>query len=294
LIDLTLLGIHLNITLGTDPTGSSLPKLLAEKTVGAFIPQATIQITSADPYLETRTRADQPFNMVIAIGKLPKPESNTPAGVPTKVKLARSYKLYHPTLHVPMENGSGQGTYDQAYEFNLNGTYTFPGLYQNLPGPSPTQVMGEETFTATVKVGSNSSDAQIASKTVKIWPVGAAEIQGLVEGKIYPAAPESLRVSYTNAYPASDSYVQIYKGEPQLNKSGTIIASSMFPLNSFEPQSSFRPIAEYAESVIEDGTYTMEVMTVTPFNDRKPERLTYATFQIKRSMEIRGSVSTME
>lgn len=42
----------------------------------------------------------------------------------------------------------------------------------------------------------------------------------------------------------------------------------------------------------EDGTYTIEVLTVTPFDERRPERVTYVTFDIDRTIKVRGALST--
>ncbi|RYD37814.1 MAG: hypothetical protein EOP87_02780, partial [Verrucomicrobiaceae bacterium] len=120
LIDLTVLGIHLDINLGGSPSASALPQLLAEKTIGSYIPEANVSLTSADPYFPPRTRADQPFSATVAVGRLPLDATDLPEGVPTKVTMARSYKLYERTLHIPAENGTGQGTYDQGLEFDRN------------------------------------------------------------------------------------------------------------------------------------------------------------------------------
>ena len=159
LVDVKALGLHLDINLGEDPSASSLPKLLAEKAVGSFIPEATVTLASADPYFPPRTRADQPYTVKIAISRLPvaRPDSQIPDSAPTKVRLERSYKLYHPTLRVPVENGSGQGSYGEAFEFTLNGTYSIPTVYQNLPGTSPTRVIGEESHSALIRLGSGSA-----------------------------------------------------------------------------------------------------------------------------------------
>lgn len=294
LLDVSLLGLHLNINLGSDPTGSSLPDLIAEKLVGTFIPEANITLTSQDPYRPARTRADQPYNANIRITRLPVPGQELPPGVPEKVTLEKNYKLYHPTLHIPSENGSGQGSYDQAYEFTLNGSYTMPNLYQNLPGNSPTKAIGEESFEAYVRVGSGNARAKVGSATIQIWPVCSAVIEGIDTSRIHHEPPRDARVVLTDLYPDSVTYAQIYTGPPSLGTDGFKIPSSVFSINTFAPQNTVVPLTDLIDGISADGVYTVEVLTITPFNDRRPERIAYLSFNLKRSINIRASMSTME
>ena len=294
LVDVDLLGLHLDIILGPDTSASSLPHLLAEKAVGAYIPDAVVRMSSADPYFPPRTRADQPYAATVAIGRLPAEGVQVPQGVPKKVRLDKSYKLYHPTLHIPAENGSGQGSYDQSLEFNLNGTYSMPVLYQNLPGDSPTHAIGEETFSASVRLGTDNKLAKIGSATIQIWPVGTAEIQNIDPTKRYAAIPENVQAVLTDLYPDSVTYAQIYKGAPELGKTGHKIPSSVFSINTFAPQNTIVPLQDLKDGITDDGLYTIEILTVTPFNHRQPERVSYTTLDIKRTIEVRSSIATME
>src|SRR5690606_2565755 len=158
-------------------------------------PEAVVRIESEDPHFPPRTRADRPYSASIAVSRLPLEGQEIPEGVPTKVTLDKSYKLYHPVLHIPSENGSGQGNYSESIEFRLNGTSGIPAIYQTLPGASPTKSIGEETFSAFVNVGANHARAKIGSSTIQIWPVCSAAIQGIEPGKVYPGAPETGQVA---------------------------------------------------------------------------------------------------
>lgn len=294
LLDVSVLGIHLDITLGDDPSGAKLPEMLAEKVVGAFIPEAVVRLQSGDPYFPPRTRADQPYTASIAIGRLPTEGQEIPEGVPTKVTLDKSYKLYHPTLHIPSENGSGQGNYSASLEFSLNGTYGIPSIYQSLPGNSPTKSIGEETFSAFVNLGTNGSRAKIASSTIQIWPVCNAEIQGIDPGKVYAGPPANGKVVLTDLYPDSVTYAQIYKGSPSLGSDGFKIPSSIFSVNTFAPQNTVVPLSDLIAGITDDGTYTIEVLTITPFHNRQPERVAHLSFELKRTISVRATMATME
>eukprot|EP00903_Cladosiphon_okamuranus_P004064 g4062.t1 len=294
LVDLNVAGIQIDIILGDDSSGSPLPQLLDEQVVGTYIPGATITLNSGDPYRPVRTRADQPYSMSVSIDRLPLPDQDIPAGVPTSVVLEKSYKIYHPTLHVPTQDGSGQGSYSDGLEFDLNGTYTLPEIYQHLPGVSPIRVIGEETFTASVRIGDPGAKATIGSATIQIWPVGTAEIQGIAPDEVYRGVPTGIQVVLTDLYPDSVTYAQIYKGSQALGRTGYVIPSSVFSINTFAPQNTTVPLLDLENAIDGDGTYTIEVLTITPFNNRQPERVAYTTFDVKRTIRVNGMVSTMD
>lgn len=295
LLDLDLLGIHLDINLGGDGGDGSLPSLLAEKTVGTYYPDASVVLTSEDPYPTPRTRADRPYGFRFSVRKLAEaPATPGPFAGPTKVRVERSYKLYEPTLHVPAPNGTGQGRYSDAYEFQRNGDYSAAVVYQTLPGDRPTKAIGEETFSAYVQVNSAGQEARIAASTIQVWPVCGAEIQGIEAGKRYQGVPETAKVVMTDLYPDSVTYAQIYKGEAGPGHSGHVIPSSVVSFNTYAPQNAVVPLSAITDGIDGDGTYTIEVATITPFNQRKPERISWVTFIIDRTLEVNGLVGTKE
>ncbi|MBK1884010.1 hypothetical protein JIN85_16440 [Luteolibacter pohnpeiensis] len=295
LVDLDLLGIHLDITLGSDSTEDSLPNLVYEKTVGAYLPEATVTLSSEDTYVPIRTRADQPYGVSVAISRLPDADADVPETAPTSVRLAKSYKLYHPTLHVPSDNGSGQGVYGGAYELSRNGTFSIPTVYQELPAESPTRAIGEETHFVQVAVGPDKALATIGSATIQIWPVAVAKIEGIPEPAKFTGIPANLTMEVTDPYPQSQTYAQIYKGEPELGRSGAVITSSIIVLNDYAPPSEpvKLPLLDLDSLIDDDGIYTIEIVTVTPFNGGEPERIAYTSFELDRSVKVRSLATTL-
>lgn len=291
LVDVDLLGIHLDVILGGSGDYQPLPQLIDEITVGAHMPSAALILRSEDTYYPPRTRADRPFAMDLSIRKLAEP--GDPLGGIGKVRLDRDFKFYHPDLHVPYPNGAGQGSYGESFEFTRNGDFSDREIYQALPAESPTKACGEETFTACVKLGSD-REAAIASSTIQIWPVCDAVIQGVEAGKRYTALPPDARVVCGDLYPDSVTYAQIYKGQPALGTSGRIIGSSVVSFNTYAPQDAVVPLTLSEDDIEEDGIYTIEVLTVTPFNARRPERVTHITFEIDRTLKVRGTLATVE
>ncbi|MEK7950125.1 hypothetical protein [Luteolibacter soli] len=292
LVDVNLLGIHLDVILGGSGDYQPLPKLVDEVTIGTYLPTATLTLRSEDTYNPPRTRADKPFSMKLGIRKLTEP--GDPLGGVSKVKLTRDFKFYHPDLFVPYPNGAGQGSYDEAFEFTKNGDFADPEIYQMLPAASPTKACGEETFTAKVPLGGNGREAAIATSTIQIWPVCDATIENLEAGKRYTGIPPQARVVCNDLYPDSLTYAQIYKGQPSLGTTGRIIGSSVVSFNTYSPQDAVVPLTVSESDIKEDGTYTVEVLTVTPFDQRKPERIAYVTFDIDRTIKVNASLATAE
>jgi len=60
------------------------------------------------------------------------------------------------------------------------------------------------------------------------------------------------------------------------------------------PQSLSVSIDDLSNYASEDGTYTLEVITHTPFFGRAAERLYHITFEVDRVITSRGQISTME
>ena len=291
LVDVDLLGIHLDVILGGSGGYQPLPQLIDEITVGAHLPAATLTLRSEDTYYPPRTRADRPFAMDLSIRKLAEP--GDPLGGIGKVTLDREFKFYHPDLHVPYPNGAGQGNYDEVFEFSKNGDFSDGEIYQALPAERPTKACGEETFTAKVPLG-NDREAAIASSTIQIWPVCDAVIQGVEAGKRYTGVPPEARVMCSDLYPDSVTYAQIYKGQPALGTSGRIIGSSVVSFNTYAPQDAVVPLTVSENDIQDDGIYTIEVLTATPFDHRRPERVTHITFEIDRTLKVRGTLATVE
>lgn len=288
LLDLDVLGIHLDLILGGGGEPEPVAQLLDEVAIGTYLPEATVTLRSEDPYQPPRTRADRPYTFTLSARKLADPAD--PRGGITKLRVDRDFKLYHPDLHVPFPNGVGQGSYDESYEFQRNGDFTDSAVYQSLPYERPTKAIGEESFTAKVPLGSTGSQVAIGSATIQIWPVSEATVENIMQGKRYTAVPADARVVFKDLYPDSVTYAQIYEGEPVLGKVGKVIGSSVVSYNTFEPQNAVVPLSVPNSDLGADGTYTIEVLTTTPFNNRQPERVSYVSFVIDRTIQVRGNL----
>jgi hypothetical protein len=263
---------------------------LDERATGTFMPTVTLQATSEDPHVPARTRADRPYGMKLKVEGM----QNDPA-VPDyakSVRMNRSYALYDPVTY--QANGTA-GEYADAFSFYQNGEYQ-SAVAQRLPIESPTKAVGEETFTVYTRTSSGAVQSQLAKATIQIWPVATAEISGIEQDKLYTSAPKNATVMVKDIYPSAIVYAQIYKGREMLGTVGTILndAALSYSENAKVPQNQAFPFGDLDKYVSGDGDYTIEMLTITPFNKGAPERLAHVTFKLKRNMAIRAMMGTME
>lgn len=261
---------------------------LDEKMMGSYLPAASVEILSEDPHVPARTRADQPYGIRVTVSGM-----QSGATVPDhvkSVKMVRSYALYDDKTYAP---SGASGEYADAHTILQNGTYT-AGVSQRLPGDSPTKAVGEESFTIYTMNSSGVLQGQLSKATVKIWPVATAAFDGIEAGRVYTEAPRHGEVMMNDIYPGATVYAQIYPGPEKLGTKGSELFYLPYPKETAVPQNQAMDLSNLSQYLSADGDYTVEVLTITPFNEGKPERLAHLTFSLKRSMRVNGTVSTME
>jgi hypothetical protein len=257
-----------------------------EKTVGTFLPTVTVTALSEDPHVPARTRADKVYGMTIVISGLQTASATVPVGS-SQVQVARSYALYDSTTYAAT---GVTGTYADAFTFQQNGTFTTNGIIQRLPVAKPTKAVGSETFTVYTDPSLSATQSQLGAATVQIWPVADAAITGITDGQKYSAVPKQGSLTLKDLYPKSTTYAQVYSGPPSLGTVGTVLPSTVVAYDTYSPQNAMLTLSDLPNMVSADGTYTIEVLTVTPFNKGAPERLAYLSFILKRTMNV-GTLS---
>lgn len=264
--------------------------LLDHKYVGTYVPQASVRIVSEDPYaVIPRTRADRPFVVEITIsGLLPEdPDAPAAAKAVTARRFVQSYG----------EDGTGVGidrdqatlhaetllVSNQAYPFRFNQT--------RIPGDNRLKVRGEERFTVMSLADYQAPASQLASQFIQIWPVADAAITGLANGAYVRFTPPPIEIVLNDLYPASETWAQVYQGDPRLGETGTVVPGSALVVADSVPQSRVLRVGDWGSALGEDGRWTIEVLTRTPFG---LERLTYLWFDLNRTLKVNGSVTTIE
>jgi hypothetical protein len=269
---------------------------LDEKSVGSFLPQVSIRVFSEDPHVPVTTRADRPYGVSVEIKGLM--EAVGTPDYAKVVRVVRGYKRYSPlTYSATGESGIYQGT----HLFTSNGTHTESSVYQQLPDGVPTQAMGAEFFSAFLLPEADPAQAELARAEVIVLPAANVAINGLANGMTYKTLPNNTSITLLNAYPRSTVYAQIYKGEARLGTVGEVIPGTgrTFTTRPGDPNvpqhaSIALSFEDIVDTIREDGTYTIEVMTVTPFQGGVPERLAHVSFVLDRTIELNGMVTTIE
>jgi hypothetical protein len=264
--------------------------LLDQKLVGAYLPVASIAVTTLDPYTKIpRTRADQPFTVTYQIsGLLSGP------GVPdaaTRV-LMEHYAVNYTAgqKSMPLTSALSGKPLESAY-IATNGTVKLSFPVTSLTAADPTQATGEEHFVIHALSDGSLSQTQVAAGTVQVWPVASGSIAGVTDGQRIRYSAPPLTVTLDNLYPSSYTWLQVYAGKPKLNSEGVTLEGSQLVLDQDTPQSDILSVSRYDKAFPEDGTYTIELLTQTPFGI---DRLHYVTVEIDRTLQIRAQISDIE
>lgn len=264
--------------------------LLDHKLVGEYTPQADVLIYSEDPYaVIPRTRADRPFWVRIPVSGLLPEDPAAPDGA-KRVKLQRFLQTYPDTGDMAGYDRSGAVMHAEAF-VDQNVVFEFNYPITSLPGGDRTQVAGEETFTVMSLADYQAPASQLASTFIQIWPVATGQIVGLANGQKIEFSMPAFEIHLDELYPDSHTYAQVYRGSPSLGTVGTVVPGSVVNLSDSVPQDRVLRIKDWDKALQEDGVWTLEVLHKTPFG---LERLDYVTFDIDRTLEVHGSVTTIE
>jgi hypothetical protein len=264
--------------------------LLDQKLVGAYLPAASIRITTQDPYSRVpRTRADQPFTVTYQVsGLLSGP------GVPeaaTKVLMEHHAKAYPAGKNTLNPTSVLSGTPVSSAYIASNGTVPLTFTTTSIPGSDPTQASGEEHFVIHALGDGSVSQTQLATAHVQICPVASGSIAGIAPGeKIRYNAPP-LTVTLKDLYPSSYTWLQVYPGEARLNTSGETVTGSELVLDQDRPHSDIIPVSDYDTLFPDDGVYTIELLTQTPFGI---DRLDHVTVNVDRKLEVRAQLGGLD
>jgi hypothetical protein len=265
--------------------------MLNEKTVGTYVPTVTLTMMSDDPAVPARTRANVPYGVKIVVSGM-----QSGAGVPAyskEVNVIRSYTL-NDAQHKPTGTGAEYTGSFGFYENTTSAGKTSNLIFSQLPGISPSKVSGKEIFTAYTQSSSNSKFSQLAQASIEIWPVAEVTLSGLETNETYLEVPNNANAVVLNVYPGSALYTQVYKGTQKNGTVGTRLQNAAVNFaGTTTPQYAMLGFEDLPKLITTDGTYTVEVIGLTPFNGGA-EILSSVTFHLKRALKVNGSLSTME
>ncbi len=269
---------------------------LDRKVVGFYLPQGDIQIISEDQsHLDLgenavqRTRADRPYSLAITVSGLTPDDSDAPDAARQVLYTHTGHNF--DTTYTP--NGNDEYIISSFYMGNSNPELT--PVYTQLTPMAPTKAMGVERFTLSTLTDETVTESSILDEEmILVWPVSEAAITGIEPGYEIRDSLPKLLVYYQDLYPLSLTYVQIYAGGEALGTVGTVLPGSLRWHNTTVPQSEVISIENWEDYIPNEGVYTMEVLSVTPFHSWQPERLAHVSFTVNRKLRINGQLITSE
>ncbi len=263
--------------------------LLSSTYVGTYTPVAGVEIVSEDLSAAIpRTRADRPFQVTVTVDGL-----ITGDDVPEAAKAAKF--LHHVQSYGVDGTGENidrtQAILLEQVMVNENGSNTLSFMINSVPGADRSKVRGEERFSVYSLEDYQAPESQIASETIQIWPVADGSIAGISHGELIRYMLPQVTLTVNDLYPSSTTYAQVYKGNAQLGVTGKVVPGSAVVINDAVPDDRILVLDDYDEVFDEDGRWTMELVTVTPFGI---DRLAYVTFDLDRTIKVNAAFTTIE
>ncbi len=306
---------------------SGTKTLVDSKVIGLYMPKAAFVVDVLDPWRGSvhvdvnggatverpvyRTRADQPFTVRGSVTDL--------LTDPLAPRAAREVNFLHRAVNAE----SGGYFVDPVNEYTIDslvftGSDNYNGAGPNLTGFTDSTLRnGVETFEMLSYADETVTERwKIGSATVKIFPVGTGIFmqrnasggqEPFASNQVFTDKVRDIFVHYTAVYPDSKVYVQVYKGSPSLGTVGSPIAVSVLDATgAVEPQDS-KSIYSATGITIKDsylqryftlggnGVYTLEIVAAdmpSTFSNGGSERLSYVSFTVNRSVNVRGQIGT--
>jgi hypothetical protein len=267
--------------------------LLDTKYVGTYVPMAEARITTEDPNTYNaipRTRADRPFIVDITTSGLRPLEDEDAPDAAKSVKLLRHVQSYG-------VGGTGVGIdrnqaqlIDQR-TLTSNATFRLSYAINSIPGADRTKIRGEERFSVFSLEDYQAPSSQLASMFVQIWPVADGNVTGIASNQIVRFKMPQITITLNDLYPDSRTYAQVYSGNPQLGVQGTVVPGSAVVVYDAVPHNRVLVVNDWDAAIGDDGRWTLEVLTVTPFGT---DRLAYVSFDVDRTMDVNGTITTID
>ncbi len=160
-----------------------------------------------------------------------------------------------------------------------------------MPGPDRAKVRGEERFSvfSLEDKGKEIPESLLSSQTIQVWPMTEGTISGITPGELVRFTLPPLTVTLKDLYPSSTTYVRASKGDGTPPK---VISGSALVVNESDPTDRTLTVEDNDSVFDSDGTWTLELVTVTPFGTDLVG--SSVTFELDRTIEMNGSFTTVE
>lgn len=283
--------------------GSLLEETLVDSEfVGSYRPTGDISIQTKDPYDGPipRTRIDQGFTVTVDVAGLV-----TNAASQNVPLAARQVLLNHTTENYYFFfQGRNRNSFTSSrFNFSFltperdfdqrmlteNGRQTLTFSASNIVGNDVYSDSGVETFRLFTLPDGDVGELLLDEAKVQIWPLSKAQITGINEQEQYRDFPE-IRVALLHLYPSSTTYLQVYPGPAAPGTVGTKVTESSIIVDDEKPRTTQLVFRELQRYFPDDGIWTIEVLTETPFGT---EILDTKVITFAKNLTIRGSLQTL-
>jgi hypothetical protein len=294
--------------------------LLDTKIIKSYAPAASFTIETGDPYFRgnpnspnfvVRTRADEPYRFLVTISGVVEDAAAVAAEKAVEIEFVGTN--YWPDTYSPLGNTSGRAE-QQPYSLRANyvaeGNKPFKFGYDEVLLPllnSPankTKSVGEIKLKVKRYAADGLPASYIAEPKIEVWPVATASFTGVTDNQVFIDAIPEVVFNLKDLYPDSKTYVQIYSGEGKDNTQGTIVETTSRKYGAHYnpsltdhatvPQNVSIGVTGLSSYTPKDGLYTLEIITETPFHNRRQDILKRVTFEVDRVISSRGKLSTAE
>lgn len=263
--------------------------VLDQKYVGAYV--GNIEIVTLDPYPHTpRTRVDKPFSVRVTTNGILSSSAN-----PSERELRMAWNGEHYSAAEPSFPANFEPDFSRSEEIaslteNRQHTYNFN--VTNLSGADITRIAGEEFFSLWTLPSENVPSQLVDLQNVQIWPMARAEFGGFETGAGGQLVPQNrftnpITVDIYDLYPDSEYWIRIYPGTTSTPDNTTIISSGR--VSDSIPRNAPVRFDSFGNFIPANGTYTLEVVTQAVV-DNAPISVNSITFQVQRSLNVRGSI----
>ena len=257
--------------------------LLDQKLVGAYLPKSTVTIHALDSYDGVpRTRIDQPFSVEIETSHLLLTDPNAPDAA--KYVFVERHLSSDPdgSLAITAAEAVTGDPYSSGY-IGDNGTITLDYGASALQAPDRFKAGGQEHFVIHTLRDGTFPQTQIAAAFIQVWPKATGRFTGIMDGDIIRGEPPVITVALEDLYPSSDTYLLVTSANPEPGEEPKIIPGSQLVLDQEFPENRTFNVEDYSEFFEHDGSYTIELFTVTPFGT---ESFGSAGFTVDRTMRV--------
>ena len=255
--------------------------LLDQKLVGAYLPAADIKVTTLDPYARIhRTRVDQPFVVEINVSGL-----LTGLDLPlaaSSVLLERHLGSYQADQSALAPSLVTAGVPASSAYLTTNGKTVLRFESSSLKAADPTKASGEEHFVIHALSDGTTTQTQIASGFVQVWPVASGAIKGIATGDQLRFQMPKVELLLNDLYPRSDTYLMLYEGAQINGAEGAIM--NAFPMDRETSESHVIAVSNLNSRITKNGTYTLALVSETVFG--RELLCDPVTFTVNRTLHV--------